>query len=92
MMNAKQPEASGNIVITDRKTIALNGVIDVLSFDESGVSLSTSLGLLTVEGEELRVKKMDIESGAVILEGTVNGVFYIDRTASPRRGLFGRRK
>ncbi len=92
MMNAKQPEASGNIVITDRKTIALNGVIDVLSFDESGVSLSTSLGLLTVEGEELRVKKMDIESGAVVLEGTVNGVFYIDRTASTRRGLFGRRK
>ncbi len=91
-MNAKQPEPSGLITISDRKTVSMNGVIDVLSFDETGVTLSTALGMLSIEGEELRVKKMDIEAGIVALEGTINGVFYFERTASPRRGLFGRRK
>lgn len=91
-MTAKQSEVVGNITIADRKSITLDGVIDVLSFDEGGVTLSTSLGLLTVEGEALHVKKMDMDAGVVALEGTVNGVFYVDHTGQPRKGLFGRRK
>jgi len=88
----KYTEASGNITLLARKVLTTDGVIDVLSFDDGLVSLSTSLGLLVVEGEELHVKKMDMEAGIVSLEGKIYGVYYTDERSSHKKGLFGRRK
>ena len=88
----KYAEAQGNITLLARKVLSLDGVIDVLSFDDSLVTLSTSLGLLVVEGEEMRVKKMDIEMGLVSLEGKISGVCYADERATHKKGLFGRSK
>ena len=88
----KSTEASGNITLLARKALNADGVIDVLSFDDGLVSLSTSLGLLVVEGEEMRVKKMDMEAGCVSLEGKISGVYYTDERATHKKGLFGRRK
>ena len=88
----KYSEAQGNITLWDRHIFTADGVIDVLSFDEGLVSLSTSLGLLLVEGEEMRVKKMDMESGVVSLEGKISGMYYTDEAKTHKKGLFGRRK
>ncbi len=88
----KYAEAQGNITLLARKILTTDGVIDVLSFDEGLVSLSTSLGLLLVEGEEMRVKKMDMESGVVSLEGKISAVYYTDERQTHKKGLFGRRK
>ena len=88
----KHSEAQGNITLLARKIMTSDGVIDVLSFDDSLVSLSTSLGLLVVEGEDMRVKKMDMEAGVVSLEGKINAVYYTDELRSHKKGLFGRRK
>lgn len=91
-MIEKHTEPSGSMTLFSRKLLTVDGVIDVLTFDEATVSLSTALGLLVVEGEELHVKKMDMESGVVALEGRVNGVYYQDDRPTHRKGLFGRRK
>ena len=88
----KNSEASGNITLLSRKALDADGVIDVLSFDESLVSLSTTLGLLVVEGEEMRVKRMDTDAGVVSLEGKISAIYYTDDRASHKKGLFGRRK
>ena len=88
----KYSEEQGNITLLARKVLTTDGVIDVLSFDDGLVSLSTSLGLLMVEGEELHVKKMDMEAGVVSLEGKIHGVYYTDERATHKKGLFGRRK
>ena len=56
----KNSEPSGTLTLCARKSLSLDGVIDVLAFDEGLVQLSSALGLLTVEGEELHMKKMDV--------------------------------
>ena len=91
-MIEKPNETSGNIAVAARKSLTTDGVIDVLQFDESVVSLSTALGLLVVEGEELHVKKMDMEAGLVALEGKIDAVYYTDERATHKKGMFGRRK
>jgi sporulation protein YabP len=88
----KNSDPSGTLTLDSRKSLALDGVIDVLTFDEGLVQLSSSLGLLTVEGEELHMKKMDVEAGVIVLEGKIDGVYYADERASHKKGLFGRRK
>ena len=88
----KYAESHGNITLVARNSLTTDAVIDVLSFDEGLVSLSTSLGLLVVEGEEMHVKKMDMEAGRVELEGKISAVYYTDESSTHKKGLFGRRK
>ncbi len=56
----------------------LTGVEDVVSFDETGAVLRTTLGMLAVDGEELHVVKLDLAGGNVQIEGKVNGLIYSD--------------
>ena len=42
------------LTLTERKTLTLTGVTDVISFDENTVLLTTTLGRLEIQGESLR--------------------------------------
>ena len=48
----------GKIIVTDRHSLLVDGVNNVLSFDEGFVLLSTSLGDLAVEGEYLKIENL----------------------------------
>ncbi len=72
-----------------REGIEIEGVSDVMSFDERGVSLETTCGNMGVEGEELHVTVLDITSGRVVVEGRISGVYYFDEKPTVKRGLFG---
>ena len=74
-----------------RNGISIDGVSDVISFDESGVVMETVCGSLAVEGEGLHVTVLDISNGKVELDGRINGVYYFDNTPPRKRGLFGRK-
>ncbi len=90
-MNEKTP-VTGEMHLKARALLTLDNAIDVLAFDDCTVTLSTSLGVLTVDGEELHVKKMDMESGQFALEGKISGLYYADDRPAHRKGLFGKRK
>ena len=46
-----------SLSLKGRARLTLDGVTEVVSFDEGAVILRTALGLLTVEGEGLHVTK-----------------------------------
>ena len=74
-----------------REGLEVEGVLDVISFDEGGVALETVCGRMAVEGEGLHVTVLNITDGRVVVEGRINGVYYIDDKPISRRGLFGRK-
>ena len=74
-----------------RDGVNVEGVTDVISFDDGGVVMETTLGNLAVEGEGLHVKVLDIANGRVEVEGRINGVYYFENTSAKKRGLFGRK-
>ena len=43
-----------NIVLENREKLNISGVKDVLSFDDQIIIVQTTLGLLTIKGENLR--------------------------------------
>ena len=59
-----------------RSRLGVTGVTDVLSFDEGAVLLRTEMGILTVQGRELRLKTLSPEGGQVTVEGTVSSLVY----------------
>ena len=89
MLN-EEKVGSGTIVIVDKKKLTLDGVNNVLSFDEGYVSLDTKLGILTVEGEGLKIESLTEGTGEIRISGSIEAVAYSEKKESKGffRGLF----
>ena len=77
-----------NLVMQNREKITITGVNDVLSFDDQIVILETSLGLLTVKGENLRINKVSLHSQEVIIEGDINILSYSEKEMEKKTNSF----
>jgi len=58
-------------------------------FDETGIVLSTSAGVLTVTGEDLHIGKLSLDGGELHVDGRIDTLSYEEPTA-PRGSLLHR--
>ena len=65
-----------SLSLENRKKLTLSGVIEVMSFDEEKIDLTTKLGNLTIKGEELKMNKLDVQNGDVIIIGNIASMVY----------------
>ena len=73
-----------------RKNLTMTGVTEVISFDDTAVVLSTTLGNLTVHGQALQLKNLSLEGGQVSVEGNIAALIYEEpRRSGGLRRLFG---
>lgn len=77
------------VTLIDRGRLEITGVIEVESFDENSIVMSTSQGGLTVQGEGLHIETLSLDGGALKVDGTVESLTYEDR-AEARGGLWSR--
>ena len=92
-MDERQQILKGHkLNINARKTIAITGVNDVLSFDAGEVLLQTEQGVLMIRGNELHVNRLTLEKGEVDIDGRIDSLTYSDATShgKPGESLFGR--
>jgi len=80
------------INIQNRKTMVLNGVEDVVNFDEYSILMQTVSGTLSVDGTNLHIVKLNVDNGEVIIEGDINGMFYIGEQSAVTGNKLFRRK
>ncbi len=85
----KTVELPHNVIMESRKKTSVSGVDDVESFDENEIVMSTSQGILIVRGRDLRIEKLSLDSGDVVLEGTIEKLEYED-DVKVTGGLFSR--
>lgn len=67
-----------NIIMESRSRMMITGVTAVNNFDEQSVSLDTSMGELMIKGSELKVDKLNVESGELNVKGSILGLVYSD--------------
>ena len=80
-----------NLVLENRNKLNVSGVKDVLSFDDELVVMETELGLLTVKGDNLKINKLSIDTGDVIVEGEIENLGYSDPSKKAQdAGLFAK--
>lgn len=79
------------LVMENREQIALTGVHKVQSFDTKEIILETELGILSIKGEQLGIKLLNLQEGLVDLEGHVGALIYHRNTGGgSRRGFLNR--
>lgn len=67
---------SHSLTIANRERVQITGVVAVDSFDDEEVNLETEMGLLSIRGEELQIKQLDLEKGQFAVEGFINALQY----------------
>ena len=72
---------TGRLTLEGRRKLTLTGAKEVLRFDEELAELDTALGPVVIEGTELKLKCLSLDTGTVVVEGQVQSFSY----GQPRR-------
>ena len=74
-------DTTGRLTLEGRRKLTLTGAKEVLRFDEELAELDTALGPVVIEGAELKLKCLSLDTGTVVVEGEVRAFSY----GEPRR-------
>ena len=87
-----QGKGMHKVSLTNRGALAVNGVVDVISFDLNEVLLETEAGMLAVKGKDLHVNRLSLEKGEVDISGTIDSMQYSDVSGYGQKAesFFGR--
>lgn len=91
--NKQAERAQHGLLIKDRQSTQLEGVTEVVRFDEREVILETVCGTLSIDGEGLHLSEWNADRGTATLEGRVDAVTYFDKKqedGKSHNGLFGK--
>ena len=78
------------VVVTDRKSGQVTGILDVISFDPKLIVLETQDGTLQITGQELHVSRLSLEKGEIDMDGRIDCMKYSGNEAAKTESLFAR--
>ena len=78
------------LCLTDRKSLEVSGVKEVISFDDSGAVLLTEDGELCIEGNGIRISNLDTDRGEVSVVGRIDAMIYSAEPSEKKRGSWHR--
>lgn len=88
LMEAKSVEQPHRLTLDSRSRLSVTGVLEVESFDETEILLTSTRGPLSIRGQGLRLQQLSIDGGQVLVDGRVDAIVYEDD--APRGGFFAR--
>ena len=88
IINEKLPETPHKLVLDSRRKLSMTGVIEVESFDESAIQLTTTRGPVLIRGTGLHLQMLSLDGGQVAVDGTISALSYEEPRQSGWRRLF----
>lgn len=76
-MNETPMGKKHTLVLENRRRLSITGAQDVSGFNEETVSVKTTAGALIIKGSGLHIDKLNLETGDVTVEGTINSLQYL---------------
>ena len=79
------------VIVKDRKLMEITGIRKIHSFDSESFSIETTMGMLTVHGNDLEMKNLDLDKGELSIVGYIANHEYDDRGyEGGGKGLFAK--
>jgi sporulation protein YabP len=80
-----------DVIMRGRKLLDITGVKQVESFDNEEFLLETVMGFLSIRGENLQMKNLDVDQGIVSIKGRVYDLVYLDdQHGEKAKGFFSK--
>ena len=73
------------LTLDRRSLLTLSGVEDVPGFDDNTVTVRLSDSTLVVKGSALHISKLSLETGDVVIDGTVSSLQYLGAASKTLR-------
>jgi sporulation protein YabP len=78
-----------DVLLKSRQRMEMTGISDVSSFDEEEIVVQTANSGMSIEGENLKIEKFNSENGELILNGSINGMFYYSKKNTKKKKTLG---
>lgn len=88
LLDPKTSEQPHRLTLDSRSRLSITGVLEVESFDETEILLTSTRGPLSIRGQGLRLQQLSIDGGQVLVDGSVDAIVYEDD--APHGGFFAR--
>lgn len=72
-------QSNNLIVIRDRKSLEIDGVTRLDSFDSKEFLLETNRGYLHVTGSELSLGSMNMDKGYLVIKGNIDSAKFVNK-------------
>lgn len=77
-LNVSGSNKSHHMMIRDRKSLEITGVKKLESLNSEEFVLETSLGYMTISGQDLEMMNLNIDKGDIVISGYVTKIEYYD--------------
>ena len=64
------------VTLDGRKKLTMQGVTQVMGFDDTQVLLATNQGNLLIQGEDLQLKALSPDGGQMVVDGHICALSY----------------
>jgi sporulation protein YabP len=80
-----------DVMMRGRRLLDITGVKQVESFDNEEFLLETVMGFLSIRGQNLQMKNLDVDKGIVSIKGKVFDIVYLDEQSGEKaKGFFSK--
>ena len=78
------------VSMVSREYLEITGIEEVESYTDSAVVAVSSMGGVTVEGEDIRIESFSSETGKLVIRGKIDGFFYFGGECVKKKTLLSR--
>lgn len=82
-------EQPHRLTLDARSRLSITGVLEVESFDESEILLTSTRGPMSIRGKGLHLQQLSIDGGQVLIDGSIDAISYEDEIRAAG-GFFAR--
>jgi sporulation protein YabP len=79
------------LTLKRREDLALDGILNVESFDEGEIMVETVAGGLVIKGDDLHITQLNLDGGSMMVHGFVDSLQYTGEMPGRKgRGMLSR--
>ena len=87
----KIEDKKSNLMLENRNKLNISGIIEVINFNENQILLNTNVGTMIIKGQDLKMNKLDVQNGDVVITGKVDSFVYTsDKSKDKKDSIISR--
>ena len=83
-------KANHDVVLLSREKLTINGIKEIINFDEEEINFKTICGELTITGKGLHINILDVDLGESKVVGKINSITYFDSQNNEKHSLLSK--
>lgn len=78
------------VTIENRKLTTITDIAEIDSFDESEIRATLKQGALIIKGENMNIRKLDLQTGEAEIAGRIDSLMYVKVREKSEKGFIAK--